>query len=480
MQNHCVYGMDILLPVLAVYGDIMKTKPPVQKNQEIELTIDGLTQEGMGVGRVTGYALFVKGALPGESIRARVERAEKRYGYARTLEVLEPSPERTAPVCDDAASCGGCTLQHLSYPAQLKWKRQWVTDAFSRIGGMGVNVAPTLGMENPRGYRNKAVYPVRRGPAGEVLIGFFAPRSHRVVDTGDCGIQHPVAGRAVDAVRRWMADGGIAPYDETHGTGTVRHLMVRVGFDTGEIQAALVTNGEQLPAADALIEVLRAAVPGLVSVIQNVNTRRDNVILGDRNVTLWGREWIEDVLDGLTFRVGPLSFYQVNPTQTVALYREAIARAGLTGNETVVDAYCGIGTISLFAARKAGRVIGVESVCGAVDDARENAKLNGIENVKFICGKAEEWLPEVVGNGLRPDVVLLDPPRKGCDTKLLEAILAARPERVVYVSCDPATLARDVRILMGSGAYRVEGDVQPVDMFPQTGHVECVLLLTKG
>jgi len=457
----------------------MKPNPPVQKNQEIEVRITGLTREGMGVGRVSGYALFVHGALPGETVRVRVERIEKRYGYARTLDVIEPSPERTAPACADAAPCGGCALQHISYPAQLAWKRQWVVDAFARIGGMEVTVAPTLGMKNPHAYRNKAVYPVRKGPDGEVLIGFFAPRSHRVVDVGSCGIQHPAAGQAVAAVRRWMKEEGVAPYDETDGTGTVRHLMVRVGFGTGEVQVVLVTNGEKLPAAESLIGTLGDSVPGLVSVAQNVNTRRDNVILGIQNRTLWGREWIEDTLDGLTFRVGSLSFYQVNPAQTVALYREAIGRAGLTGQETVVDVYCGIGTISLFAARCADRVVGVESVCEAIRDARENARQNGIENVKFICEKAEEWLPEVVRDGFSPDVVLLDPPRKGCDKKLLDAVLAAKPVRVVYVSCDPATLARDVKVLTESGEYRIEGAVQPVDMFPQTGHVETVTLITR-
>ena len=453
----------------------MKTNPPVQKNQEIDLGIDSLTREGMGVGRVEGYALFVHGALPGETVRVRVERVEKRYGYARTLDVTKTGSERADPACGAYGRCGGCSLQHLSYPAQLAWKRQWVEDAFSRIGGMDVDVAPVLGMERPWAYRNKAVYPVRRGPDGQILIGFFTPRSHRVADIDICGIQHPIAEQAVAAVRRWMTEAGIAPYDEKSGTGTVRHLMVRIGFGTGEVQAVLVTSGDGLPASDALTHSLREAVPGLVSVVQNVNTRRDNVIMGDITKILWGREWIEDVLDGLTFRVGPLSFYQVNPVQTVALYREAMKRAGLTGTETVVDAYCGIGTISLFAARNAGRVIGVESVGEAVADARENARLNGIDHAEFLCARAEEWLPRAVAEGLRPDVILLDPPRKGCDPKLLEAILAARPERVVYVSCDPATLARDVKRLTEGGMYRVEGAVQPVDMFPQTGHVECVV-----
>jgi 23S rRNA (uracil1939-C5)-methyltransferase len=453
--------------------------PPVRKNQEIEISIDGLTREGMGVARVEGYALFVHGALPGERVRARVERVEKRFGYARTLEVLAQSPDREAPACGTFSSCGGCTLRHLAYPAQLLWKRRWVEEAFARIGGMKVAVAPALGMDTPWQYRNKAVYPVRKGTDGTAAIGFFAPRSHRVVDTEDCGIQRPEAGQAVAVLRRWMADVRIAPYDETDGTGTVRHLMVRVGFATGETQVVLVTNGERLPAAGVLIGMLRQSVPGLVSVVQNINNCRDNVILGETNITLWGREWIEDILDGLRFRVGPLSFYQVNPVQTVKLYREAVARTGLTGTETVVDAYCGIGTISLFASRKAGRVIGVESVCAAVEDARENARRNGIANAEFICAPAEAWLPQAVQEGLRPDVILLDPPRRGCDPILLDAILTAKPDRVVYVSCDPAMLARDAKIMVESGEYRIEGAVQPVDLFPQTGHVECVTLMSR-
>lgn len=449
-------------------------KPPVEKNRKIEIEIEGLAQEGMGVGRVEGYALFVRGALPGERVRARVERVDKRYAYAKALEIMEASPDRIKPPCGDFVRCGGCSLQHLSYPAQLEWKRRRVRDAFARIGGMDVEVAPVLGMDAPWHYRNKAVYPVRKGPDGEIRIGFFAPRSHRVVAVDDCMIQHPAAGQAVNAVKQWMENENIAPYNEVNGTGCVRHLMVRMGYGTGEAQAVLVTNGE-LPTADKLVEALRAASPRLVSVVQNVNARRDNVILGTECRTLWGRAWIEDELNGLRFRVGALSFYQVNPVQTVKLYRAAMERAALTGNETVVDAYCGIGTISLFAARKAEQVIGVESVSQAVEDAKENAQLNNIDNADFICAKAEEWLPRAVADGLKPDVVIVDPPRKGCDNKLLEAILTAKPERVVYVSCDPATLARDVKRLTEGGAYGGDGAVQPVDMFPQTGHVECVI-----
>jgi 23S rRNA (uracil1939-C5)-methyltransferase len=449
-------------------------KPPVEKNQRIEIEIEGLTQQGMGVGRVEGYTLFVHGALPGERVRARVERVEKRYAYAKAVEILKASPERIEPPCGDFIRCGGCSLQHLSYPAQLEWKRRWVRDVFARIGGMDVDVAPVLGMDEPRYYRNKAVYPVRKGPDGEIRIGFFAPRSHRVVAVDDCTIQHPAAGQVVNAFKKWMEDAYIAPYDEGSGAGCVRHLMARVGAGTGEVQAVVVTNGE-LSASDKLVKALREAAPGLVSIVQNVNTRRDNVILGPECRTLWGRAWIEDILDGLRFRVGALSFYQVNPVQAVKLYRAAMERAGLTGTETVVDAYCGIGTLSLFAARDADRVIGVESVCEAVEDAKENAALNGIDNADFICAKVEEWLPEVVGDGLKPDVVIVDPPRKGCDSHLLDAILAAKPERVVYVSCDPATLARDVKRLAEGGTYEIDGAVQPVDMFCHSGHVECVI-----
>ncbi|AGA56883.1 23S rRNA (uracil-5-)-methyltransferase RumA [Thermobacillus composti KWC4] len=464
----------------------------MRKNDEVTLDIIGLTQDGEGVGRADGFTLFVQGALPGERIKAKVLKVKKQYGYAKMLELLQASPDRVEAPCPIYRQCGGCQLQHMDYAAQLAWKRQHVIDSLTRIGklrvadvaGEGVVVHPTIGMAEPWRYRNKAQVPIGMaladmadGAAGSLIGGFYARGSHRIIDMDACFIQHERNDEAVRLVKALGTRLGIRAYDETTGRGLLRHVVVRTGFATGETMVCLVTNGTRIPRVDELVEGIRRALPDVRSIVQNVNTRNTNVIFGDETRVLWGSDVIHDELDGIRFAISARSFYQVNPAQTVALYRKAVEYAGLTGRETVIDAYCGIGTISLFLARRAGKVYGVESVPEAVEDARRNAALNGIANASFEVGLAEEVIPRWREAGVAADVIVVDPPRKGCDAQLLDTIVRMRPKRVVYVSCNPATLARDLAVLEAGGFRTVE--VQPVDMFPHTGHVECVVLLVR-
>lgn len=481
---------------------------PVAKNEEVTVDIVGLTHDGEGVGRTDGYTLFIQGALPGEQVRAKVLKVKKQYGYAKLLEVLRASADRVEAPCPIYRQCGGCQLQHMSYEAQLDWKRQHVVDTLERIGkfavadgsvsgqgtaglqeisGPGENAAfrtdpdtapdavvvhPTIGMSDPWRYRNKAQVPVGVVDGG-LVGGFYARGSHRIIDMEACLIQHEHNDEVVRQVKAIGRELGIAAYDEEAGTGLLRHVVVKIGFRTGELMIVLVTNGERIPRADEWVARIRERVPGVASICQNVNTKRTNVIFGDTTKVLWGRDVIYDSIGDVRFAISARSFYQVNPVQTEILYRKAVEYAELTGAETVIDAYCGIGTISLFLARYAGKVYGVEIVPEAIEDARANAALNGIVNAEFAAGAAEDVMPRWQAQGVSPDVVVVDPPRKGCDARLLETLLAMRPERIVYVSCNPATLARDLRAL-ADGGYRV-AEAQPVDMFPHTVHVECVI-----
>ncbi len=454
---------------------------PVEIGQHVELTITGLNHEGAGVGRHEGYTLFVPCALPGELVRAKVVHAKKSFGFAELTEILSPSPHRMNPPCPVFDRCGGCSLQHLSYTEQLAHKRQLVKDNLQRIGGFSVDgadavvVHPTIGMDDPWRYRNKAQVPI--GERDGVLIGgFYAERSHEIIDMDACLIQHEANDAVVNAVKRIAARLGIEPYDEVAHTGLLRHVVSKVGAKTGEIMVVLVTTEDFIPHRDLLIEAIRQQVPGVKSIVQNVNPNRTNVIFGDKTVTLWGSDVIYDTIGGIRFAISARSFYQVNPVQTEILYNKTLEYAGLTGEETVIDAYCGIGTISLFLAQKAKRVYGVEIVPEAIADAKRNAELNGIANVTFAVGAAEVVIPEWKQNGITADVIVVDPPRKGCDEALLATILQMKPARVVYVSCNPSTLARDLKIL--ADQYEL-AEVQPVDMFPHTDHVECVILMVR-
>ncbi len=450
----------------------------------LTLAITGLSQEGQGVGRAEGLVVFVDGLVPGDRAQVRAVRTTPRYAMAVPERLLEPSPDRIAPFCADYDRCGGCALQHLAYPAQLSEKRRMVVDALARIGGVAdadTLVAPAIGMENPFDYRAKVQLPVA-GSTEHPLIGFFARGSHDVVDAAECRVQHPVGDAVRDAVRAWMTAHAIAPYDERRHVGLLRHVVVRVGFATGQVMVGLVTNGSDLPAIPALVIGLETAVARfagmkLESVFLDANTARTNVVLGGDVRILHGRPFIEERLSGLRFRISPLAFFQVNPKQTEALYAAVVDAAGLTGSETVYDLYCGTGAISLFLARRSARVVGIESVAPAVEDARANAVLNGLDNLEFVVGEAESIVPERYARGERADVVVVDPPRKGCDPRLLDTLSEMAPERIVYVSCNPATLARDVARLAETG-YRVD-TVTPVDMFPWTTHIEGVACLSK-
>ena len=445
---------------------------PVTKNQEVEMEIIDLTHEGTGVGRVDGFTLFVPQAIPGEYVKAKVLKLKKNFGYAKLLEIIRESPERVQPPCPIYEKCGGCALQHMSYAQQLRQKTGMVEDNLRRIGKIDHAVIhPTLGMEEPWRYRNKAQVPIGEQEGG-LIGGFYAQGSHQIIDMEACLIQHEKNDEVVQKVKKIAASVGISAYHEETGKGLLRHVVVKVGFKTGQLMVVLVINGDQLPRQDELVNQLTKSIDGLKSLVVNVNKKNTNVIFGEKTEVIWGEPYIYDYIGEIQFAISARSFYQVNPVQTEVLYGKALEYAGLTGSETVIDAYCGIGTISLFLAQKARKVYGVEIVPDAISDAKRNARLNGMENVEFAVGEAEKVIPWWYAQGIRADVVVVDPPRKGCDETLLETLIAMKPRRIVYVSCNPSTLARDLAILEGGGY--VTWEVQPVDMFPHTVHVECV------
>ncbi len=445
------------------------------KNEILTVECAGLGADFEGICRHEGQVLFAHGALPGETVRVRVTKITKRYAFGRLEAVLSPSPERATPPCPAVPRCGGCTAQHLSYEATLRQKRQQVVDCLTRIGGFEApDVRETLGMENPWRYRNKGAFPVG-GTAGVPVLGCFAARSHSIVDVpGGCLLQSEQSDALMAVARQWMTHYRIQPYREDAHLGLVRHIMTRQAKDGGAM-LVLVINGRDIPHADALIQAARGAVPDLRSVILSENTERTNVILGNRFATLWGEDALEDEIAGMRMRISPRTFFQVNRAQAERLYAEALAFAEFTGKEKAWDLYCGCGSITLLLAKQAAWVTGVEIVPEAIADARENARRSGVQNADFIAGAAEIVLPALAKEG-RPDVVVLDPPRKGCEEPALLAVAEAKPERIVYVSCNPATLARDAAILREKG-YRL-GTAQPVDMFGWTGHVETIVLMS--
>ncbi|WP_338541620.1 23S rRNA (uracil(1939)-C(5))-methyltransferase RlmD [Paenibacillus tundrae] len=517
---------------------------PVSKNEETVIDIIGMNHDGEGVGRANGYTLFVQGALPGETVRVRVMKTKKQYGYAKLLEIVKASPDRVSAPCPIYDQCGGCQIQHMSYAGQLAWKRQLVVDNLQRIGKLnvmvedaetlasnlqedvsvdaaklegqleqdanqttgqatsdansnesnrirlrlegianeedtahGIRVLPTMGMTEPWRYRNKAQVPIGVTEGG-LVGGFYAKGSHRIIDMETCLIQHEHNDEVVAKVKEIGSHFGISAYNEETGRGLLRHVVVKKAFRTGEMMLVLVTNGRDIPYKDEWIGSIREAIPHVASICQNVNKKQTNVIFGDETRVLWGRDVIYDFIGDVQFAISARSFYQVNPVQTEVLYGKTVEYAGLSGKETVIDAYCGIGTISLFLAQHADQVYGVEIVPEAIEDARSNAMLNEMKNVKFEVGASEDVIPRWKEQGIEADVIVVDPPRKGCDPRLLDTILEMRPERVVYVSCNPSTLARDLRVLEDGGYRTVE--VTPVDMFPHTVHVESVAMLTRN
>ena len=498
-----------------------------KKNDIVSVVIEDIGNDGEGIGKVDGYTLFVKDAVIGDTVQARITKCKKNYGYARVEKVVTPSSFRVEPRCAFHRQCGGCQIQAMNYDRQLTFKQEKVRNNLIRIGGFAEDyidsiMEPIVGMDDPWYYRNKAQYPVGYDKNGNLVVGFYAGRTHDIIANTDCALGAKENRLILEAVLAYMRENHVTAYRENDGTGLVRHILIRTGFSSGQVMVCLVINGKKLPAEDKLVEKLRGleligdelsdshvmdrvsqeSVPDkrIVSISVSVNEERTNVIMGKEIRTLWGRERIEDslrvlkvadvpadaetVMSGMSFeetgeqiafRISPLSFYQVNPRQTEKLYSLAVDYAGLTGNETVWDLYCGIGTISLFMAKKAKQVYGVEVIPQAIEDAKENAKRNRIDNVEFYVGKAEEVLPAFYEKMRHPDVVVVDPPRKGCDEKCLETMLAMKPERIVYVSCDSATLARDLKIL-ATGGYELK-KVRAVDQFGQTVHVECIIMM---
>ena len=465
-----------------------------QKDDLVTVRITDLTTEGEGVGKVDTFALFIKDALPGDTVECRIMKVKKTYGYGKLLRVVEASPDRVEARCPKARPCGGCQIQEMDYGAALRFKTGKVRETLRRIGGFsvcderrdgeGIFVEPCIGMEAPWRYRNKALIPFGTDREGRITAGFYAGRTHSIIETEDCLLSPPEFGEIVRIVREHLKQYDISVYDEMTGKGLFRHLMIRKGFSTGELMVCLVVNGGTLPGLETLGETIKRAMTArslsFRSLSLNENTASGNVILSPKTKTVFGDGFIEDRIGSVRFRISPNSFFQVNPVMTSRLYGKALEFAALTGRETVWDLYSGIGSISLFLAKHAKKVYGVEVVPEAVRDAKENAALNGIANAEFFLGKAEEVLPRWVLShpGEKIDVIVTDPPREGCDPKCLETMLKLSPDRIVYVSCNPSTLARDLRIL-ADGGYEVRR-VQPVDMFPFSGHVESVVELTRG
>jgi 23S rRNA (uracil1939-C5)-methyltransferase len=454
------------------------TTPVVEKNQHYQVEITDMTTSGEGVGKVETFTLFIPDVVPGDVIEAKVLKVKKNFGYAKCVKIVTPSPDRTTPLCEVATTCGGCQLQHISYPAQLAWKTKKVAENLKRIGGLtDIEVLPTLGMSDPTYYRNKAQYPLRKTDE-TIQIGFFARRSHRIVASSHCVIQDARNEKIMEVVRDFLETYAISIYDETTHAGLVRHLVTKTAYFSREIMVCLVINGKTLPHAEILVKNLKQALPEVVSIFLSHHQQPDNVVLGKEMTLLDGKPFIVDQIGDLKFQIAPLSFFQVNPLQTKVLYDKVLEFANLNADEIVWDAYCGIGSISLFLAQHAKHVYGVEIVPEAIENAKANAKLNGLINTTFYTGKAEEVIPQLYQTqGIKADTIVVDPPRKGCDINLLETILKMSPAKVVYVSCDPATLARDLAYLTQNG-YEVK-KVQPVDMFPMTHHVETVCLMSR-
>ncbi len=452
----------------------------LENKKEYIVNIESLGYEGEGVAKIDGYPIFIPGALKGECVRIEIIKAKKKYAHGKLLEIIEKSNERREPKCINYEKCGGCTLMHLNYEGQLDFKFHRAKDCIKKIGGLDDNLVKyTLGMKNEYRYRNKSIFSVGVVEE-EIAIGFFSEKTHEIINMDMCLLQDEEADKIIKVVRSWMEKYSIIPAKKDgifQEQGLIRNIMIRKGFKSNEVMVVLVTTDKEIPYKEELISDLKKEVSNLTSIIQNINSKDTNLVLGDKCVTLWGQDYISDYIGKYKFNISPLSFFQVNPAQTEVLYSKALEYANLSGNEIVFDAYCGTGTITLFLSQKAKKVYGVEIVEQAIENARINAKQNGVTNSDFSVGKSEDVIPKLIEEGVKPDVIVVDPPRKGCDVKLLDAIGEAQPKRVVYVSCDPSTLARDLKHLERVG-YRVL-EVQPVDMFPMTKHVECVTLLVR-
>ena len=450
----------------------------LSKNKEYVVDIVDIGQGGVGIGKYEGFTVFVEGGLIQDKVKVRINKSKKNYAVGDIVEIIEKSPFRVDRICsDDLKDCGGCQIQELDYNKQLELKTNEVKQVISRIGKLeNVEIHETIGMQSPCRYRNKAQFPIQN-INGSTAIGFYKKKSHDVIPTDMCVIQHDINDKIIKIIKTYIQAYNVSIYNETTHTGVLRHLVTKVGFTTNEVMVVLVANGTNLPHLNELASVLKENIPGFKTLVLNVNKAKTNVILGKENTVIYGNGKINDYIGDLVFEISPLSFFQVNPVQTEVLYNKALEYAELKENDTVFDIYCGIGSISLFLAQKATKVYGIEIVEDAIKDAKINAKLNNLNNVEFYVGKAEEVVPKMYSEGKTANVVVVDPPRKGCDEKVLDTIVSMKPDRVVYVSCNPSTLARDLAYLDERGYKCVE--IQPVDMFPHTMHVECCAKIVK-
>ncbi|MBQ9849271.1 MAG: 23S rRNA (uracil(1939)-C(5))-methyltransferase RlmD [Clostridia bacterium] len=449
----------------------------IKKNDRIKLNIESCSSNGSGVGHHEGMAVFVPATAAGDEITAHILKVKKTYAFAKVESIITPSPDRIEADCPVYLKCGGCVFSHMNYKAEAELKAAHVAECFKRIGGVEPEFEPVIAAGSDRRYRNKAQFPVLI-ENGELKAGFYSSHSHRVVHCSDCLLQPEEFEDILSVFSEYVRENAVTSYDETAHKGLLRHIYLRKGTKSGEIMVCAVINGNRLPDEEGLVSKLRKAVPAVKSIIVNVNKEKTNVILGKFCRTLWGEDYITDILCGLTFRISPLSFYQVNRDQAEKLYGKAAEYASLSGNETVLDLYCGAGTIGLSMAKNAREIIGVEIVPEAIEDAKLNAQINGISNARFICGDAAQAAEVLKNEGIRPDVIILDPPRKGCSPDMISTAVQMQPDRIVYVSCDPATLARDCGIFADLGYTAVKAT--PVDMFPRTGHIECACLLEQN
>lgn len=452
----------------------------IEKNEEYILDIVSQGYEGEGIAKVDdNFPIFIEGALVGEKVKVKIVKVKKKFAFGKIIEIIEKASNRVEKQCSHKVS-GGCNLQHYTYESQLDFKFNRVKECIGRIGKLDESIVKfPLGMDNPNKYRNKVQLPVGMNN-GEISIGFFAARSHNIVDMESCIIQDETADKIIGLTKKWIKDFGVKVYNvdgQYDESGIIRHIMVRRGFKTNEVMVVVVTNGRELPYKDEFIKIITENVDGIKSIVQNINSNKTNVILGQESITLWGDDTISDYLGEFRFNISPASFFQVNPVQAEVLYNKALEYADLAGEETVIDAYCGTGTITLFLSKNAKKVYGVEIIDKAIENANKNAEMNNVENAEFILGESEVVIPNLINDGVRADVIMLDPPRKGCDIKLLDAITSVKVPKIVYVSCDPSTLARDLAILEEKGYKTLE--VQPVDMFPHTPHIENVAVLVR-
>ncbi len=445
---------------------------PVKKNSDYIIDIDDIGSQGEGIGKIDGFTVFVDNAVLGDKLKIKIVKIKKSYCYGKLIDIIVPSTNRVFPKCIYYNKCGGCQLQHYNYKSQLEFKTKKVEDSLKYIAKIeNVNVMPIIGMTKPWHYRNKAQFPVRLKD-GKIQIGFYSPRTHNVIDIDACEIQSDFNTKVIQIIKNFMIDYKISAYDEIYHKGLIRHIFTRIGFKTNQIMVCLIINGNELPYQKQLVERLQV-VNNIISIVLNYNTKKNNIIVGDKIKLLWGNSYIIDYIDDIKFMISPHSFFQINPVQTEILYKKVLEFAQLSGNEIIFDAYCGIGTISLFLAKKAKLVYGIEIVKEAIEDAKKNAKLNSIDNAIFYVGESERIIPKLYTK-IVPDIIIVDPPRKGCDIELIKCFIEMKPKRLIYISCEPSTLSRDLNMLKDE--YNIE-KVQPVDLFAHSYHVETVVLL---